>query len=223
MNTKVILNKRRLFLQVIMAITFIGLLISAWYWPILGYFIPLCMVLGLGIALFKGRKWCDWYCPRGSFLDTLSLAIKSGNIPSLFKGLPMRIGMLSFLMLMMTTQIIRHWPDPYKIGLFFVILLTVTTIAGLILALFFHARTWCTVCPIGSMSNWIGATKYPLYIDSQNCTDCQQCHQVCPVKITPHSFKDQSVEIVKDGDCLKCGLCVDACREKALSFRKDNL
>jgi len=223
MNNKTILNKSRLLLQIVMAIAFIGLLIAAWRWPVLGYFIPLCMVLGIGLALFKGRKWCDWYCPRGSFFDTLAKVIKSRNISPLFKGLPMRIGVLAFLMLMMASQIIRHWPDPYKIGAFFVTMLTVTTIIGLILILVSHSRAWCTVCPIGSISSWVGNKKYPLYLDSDKCTECQLCHQACPVQIKPHSFKNQAIEIVQDGDCLKCGLWVDTCHKKALSFRKDVL
>ena len=39
--------------------------IAGWRYPVLGYFLPLCMMTGMGIALFKGRYWCDWLCPRG--------------------------------------------------------------------------------------------------------------------------------------------------------------
>ena len=174
--------KKRRIRQFVMTIAFLIVLIGGWRYPLLGYFIPFCMLLGIGIGLVKGRKWCDWFCPRGSFCDVLLKPISpSREIPQFFKGLPLRIGVLSFLMAMMTIQIINHWPDPYKIGMFFIILLTVTTIIGLILALIFHQRTWCYLCPIGSMANWVGRKRYPLRIDANRCPECKSCYEICPI------------------------------------------
>ena len=223
--------------QFIMGIIFLVVLIGGWKYPLLGYFIPLCMLLGMGIGFLRGRKWCDWLCPRGSFFDAFIKPIsQQGNglafkiakaispkkeIPRFFKGLPLRIGMLSFLMLMMTLQIIKRWPNPYKIGMFFVILLTVTTILGIILVLIFHQRIWCCFCPIGSMANWVGRNRYPLKIDSKLCTECKLCYKVCPIQVSPLRFKKLGIEIVKDGDCLKCGLCVLSCPKKALELNGD--
>ncbi|OIP37746.1 hypothetical protein AUJ95_07680 [Candidatus Desantisbacteria bacterium CG2_30_40_21] len=209
--------KKRRIRQFVMTIAFLIVLIGGWRYPLLGYFIPFCMLLGIGIGLVKGRKWCDWFCPRGSFCDVLLKPISpSREIPQFFKGLPLRIGVLSFLMAMMTIQIINHWPDPYKIGMFFIILLTVTTIIGLILALIFHQRTWCYLCPIGSMANWVGRKRYPLRIDANRCPECKSCYEICPIQVAPFKFKENGV--VTDGDCLKCGLCVLDCPKKALSL-----
>ena len=214
-----VLEKKRNRKLYFMAGIFLAVLIGGWFWPLLGYFIPLCMLLGIGIGVWRGRKWCDWYCPRGSFFDSLIKPISPKKEISLFfKGLPLRIGMLSFLMLMMTIQIIKRWPDPYKIGMFFVILLTVTTIVGLILALIFHQRTWCCFCPIGSMASWIGRRRYPLKIDFNLCTECELCYKACPIQVAPFKFKKDGLELVKDGDCLKCGLCVSTCPKKALNL-----
>jgi len=214
-----ILEKKRAVKQFFMAIVFLVILIGGWHYPLLGYFIPLCMLLGIGIALFRGRQWCDWSCPRGSFFDSLIKPISpKKEIPKFFKELPFRIGILSFLMVMMGIQLIKRWPDPYEIGKFFVVLLTVTTILGVVLALLFHHRTWCCFCPIGTMANWVGRRSDPLKIDSKLCTECKLCYKVCPIKIAPFKFKKNSLEIVKDNDCLKCGLCVSVCPEKALSL-----
>ena len=214
-----IFEKKRKIKQFLMAIIFLIILIGGWQYPLLGYFIPLCMLLGISIGFLKGRKWCDWFCPRGSFFDTFIKPVsQKKEIPKLFKGLPLRIGILSFLMLMMTLQIIKRWPNPYKIGMFFVILLTVTTILGIILALIFHQRTWCCFCPIGSMANWVGRNRYPLKIDSKLCTECKLCYKVCPIQVAPLRFKKLDLETVKDGDCLKCGLCVLSCPKEALKL-----
>ncbi len=212
-----IFEKKRKIKQFLIAIIFLIILIGGWRYPLLGYFIPLCMLLGMGIGFFRGRKWCDWFCPRGSFFDSMIKPISSKReIPKFFKGLPLRIGFLSFLMLMMTIQLIKRWPDPYKIGMFFVMLLTITTILGIILALIFHQRTWCCFCPIGSMANWVGRKRLLLKIDSNLCTECKLCYKVCPIQVCPFKFKKDSIEVVKDGDCLRCGLCVAACPKKAL-------
>jgi len=214
-----IFEKERKMKQFIMGIIFLVVLIGGWKYPLLGYFIPLCMLLGMGIGFFRGRKWCDWLCPRGSFFDAFIKPISpEKEIPRFFKGLPLRIGMLSFLMLMMILQIIKRWPYPYKIGMFFVMLLTITTILGIILALIFHQRTWCCFCPIGSMANWVGRNRYPLKIDSKLCTECKLCYKICPIQVSPLKFKKLGLEIVKDGDCLKCGLCVLSCPKKALEL-----
>jgi len=181
-----VFEKERKIKQFIMGIIFLVVIIGGWKYPLWGYFILLCMLLGIGISFFRGRKWCDWFCPRGSFFDTFIKPISpKKEIPRFFKGLSLRIGMLSFLILMMTIQIIKRWPDPYKIGMFFVILLTVTTVLGIILALIFHHRTWCCFCPIGSMANWVGRNRYPLKIDSKLCTECKLCYKVCPIQVSP--------------------------------------
>ena len=212
-------ERKRQIKQSLIGIVFLVVLIGGWRYPLLGYFIPLCMLLGMGIGIFKGRKWCDWFCPRGSFFDVLIRPLSpKKEIPKFFKDLPLRIGTFSFLMLMMTIQIIKRWPNPYKIGMFFVILLTITTILGIILALIFHQRTWCYFCPIGSMANWVGRRKYPLKIDSQLCTECKLCYKACPIQVAPYTFKSEGIKAVNDGDCLKCNLCVMACPKKALSF-----
>lgn len=213
------LEKKRRAKQFFMVGLFLVVIIGGWRYPLLGYFIPLCMLLGIGIAVSRGRKWCDWLCPRGSFFDVLIKPINPRKeIPRLLKGLPFRIGMFSFLMLMMTLQISKRWPDPYKIGMFFVMLLTVTTILGVILALFFHQRAWCCFCPIGSMANWAGRWRYALKIDSKLCTECELCYKICPIQVAPFKFKKVDIETVKDWDCLKCKLCVSACPKKALNL-----
>jgi polyferredoxin len=121
-------------------------------------------------------------------------------------------------MLMMIIRLIRFWPDPYKIGMFFVVLLIITTTLGVILAFFFHQRIWCYVCPIGTMANWAGKGRYSLKIDSKLCTECGVCFKVCPMQIKPFIYKKTGIEVVQEGDCLKCGLCVASCPTKALNL-----
>lgn len=214
---KIAENKRKTK-QLFMSVLFITIITFGWKYPFLGYFIPLCMVLGMGIGLARGRKWCDWVCPRGSFYDTWVKSISPKKaIPELLKKISFRIAVLIFLMSVMTLNLVLRWPDPYKIGHFFVMLLTVTTAIGIVLALFFHQRCWCYICPIGTLINLTGGRKHPLKLDSKLCVDCKNCSKVCPVQIEPFKYKKQDIEIVKEADCLKCNLCVAICPKKALN------
>jgi len=216
-----IAKKKRLIKQTSTAVIFPIVIVGGWFYPLLGYFIPICMIAGISIAFSRGRKWCDWYCPRGSFFDTAIMRISPNKqIPAAFKSLSMRIAMLTILMSVVTVQIIRFWPDPYKIGKAFVVVLTVTTGIALVLAIIYHPRIWCCFCPIGSISNWVGKGKRPVKIDSSLCNECKLCGKVCPIQVSPYKYKDKGMEKVMDGDCLKCGLCTSACPKKALKLEK---
>ncbi len=204
--------------QLFAALIVLTILTGGWFWPLLGYLLPLCMILGIGTAIFKGRFWCNWLCPRGSFYDTMVKPLSPGKqIPALFKQNRFRIAILAILMLVLASNLISRWPDPYKIGAFFIRILTVTTVLGGILALFFHQRTWCYICPVGSLASWVGRKKAPLKIISKLCSECGLCSRVCPMQISPYKFKKQETETIAEGDCLKCSLCVFACPKRAIT------
>jgi ferredoxin-type protein NapH len=203
--------------QLLMGTGFVGLLAAGWIYPLIGYFIPLCMLLGIGVAFSRGRTWCNWLCPRGSFADALLKKLSPGRkIPEAFRSSPVRIGMITFLMAMLGYQIIRLWPDAYAIGGFFVLLLSITTAVGLVLALVLHQRTWCYICPIGTMSSWVGANRRPLTMDKGERTECKLCAKVCPMQLAPHELK-YADHMSHRGDCLKCGLCTESCPQNALA------
>jgi len=211
-------KRSRRWKQVLLGTLFVVLLIGGWFYSLIGYFIPLCMVAGVGLAAFRGRKWCNWMCPRGSFADTYMKVISPGRkMPGWLRGTPIRLGVLAFLMAMLTFQIVRLWPDPYAIGKFFVVLLTITTVVGVFMALFLHQRAWCSICPIGSLSSWVGKNRYPLRMDKDACVSCGLCTKTYPMQLSPQEMKESEVMAFR-GDCLKCGLCAKACPKQALCF-----
>lgn len=138
-------------------------------------------------------------------------------IPYLFKKMYFRVAILIILMFMMIFNLVRLWPNSYRIGLLFVTLVTATTALGIILAVIFHQRSWCMICPVGTITHLIGGNKYPLKINPDLCVECKMCAKVCPVQIKPYAFKNSFDGLVKDGDCLKCNLCIATCPKKALS------
>ncbi len=206
--------------QLLMGLVFIAVLAAGWLFPLLGYFIPVCMLLGIGIASFQGRSWCNWLCPRGSFEDSL-LARLSRNrpIPQVFRRLPLRLGVMALLMTVLTVMIIRLWPDPVAIGGFFVLMLTVTTVVAVVLGILYQQRVWCYLCPIGTMSGWVGKNRQPLALVAEKCVDCGLCAQKCPMQLAPVTLK-APVGMTNRGDCLKCSLCVHHCPTAALHWQE---
>ncbi len=190
-------------------------LIGGWLYPPLGFSLLICMFGAVGIALYKGRAWCDWMCPRGSFYDLfLDKISKELKIPPLFRTNWFRTVILTLLMASLGIQIYYAWGDSYGIGLAFVIVLTITTMAGIVLGAVFKPRAWCQICPMGTLGNWFSRGKKPLYV-SEQCRDCNLCEKVCPMELKPHENKSGTLT---DGDCIKCSSCVAVCPVHALGF-----
>lgn len=47
---------RRRIKQTVAGTIFLVVLGAGWLYPLVGYFIPLCMLLGIGLAAFRGRS-----------------------------------------------------------------------------------------------------------------------------------------------------------------------
>ena len=93
---------------------------------------------------------------------------------------------------------------------------------GVGLGIIFHERTWCYICPIGTMSNWVCKNRRPLTISAERCTQCNLCAPNCPMQLSPAAIKEQS-SMPNGGDCLKCRVCVESCRKAALAFQGGSL
>jgi len=206
--------------QLVMGLIFLAVLAAGWLYPLLGYFIPVCMLLGIGIAAFRGRSWCNWLCPRGSFEDSLLRRFsRQRRIPGVFRRLPLRLGVMALLLTVLTVMIIRLWPDPVAIGGFFVLMLTVTTAVAVVLGILYQQRVWCYLCPIGTMSSWVGKNRQPLVLDKDKCVGCGLCVSKCPMQLAPITLRFAQ-GMANRGDCLKCSLCVHYCPTAALHWQE---
>lgn len=186
--------------------------VGGWFYPYIGLLMPICMLAPVAIAPIRGRYWCGWVCPRGSFFDyIMGRFSRNKPAPKWLRSKGFRLGMLAFLMTMMTTQIVLAGPDLQAIGRVFITLLAVTSIVGIGLALAYRPRTWCGFCPMGTMASWFAHGKRPLHTSSA-CTSCPACTKLCPMGISPHKPDNTH------SDCIKCTRCVTVCPRKAISF-----
>ena len=173
--------------------TWLGLplvVVGGWFYPLLGFLLIGCMLGAVGIAVYKGRMWCDWMCPRGSFLDLfLDRISQKRKIPALFRSRGLRIAVIIMLFTVLGAQIYFAWPNPIGIGRAFVIVLTITTLIGIILGIVIHPRNWCHICPMGTIAGYMSENKYQLMI-ADTCTSCKACERNCPMQIAPYTDND---------------------------------
>lgn len=180
----------------------------------------ICMGGPLLIAPFKGRYWCGNLCPRGSFYDNLMIKIsKKRQIPKILKSRIFRGLMVLLLMSMFTMGIIKNWGDAYGIGMVFYRIIVITTIVGIILSLFFNHRTWCQICPMGTLSSVISksSNKRKVLQVSTDCIHCKRCQKQCPLGIVPSDYQGT---LLDHPDCIQCKKCVIICPKNAIGYDK---
>jgi ferredoxin-type protein NapH len=202
----------------IVLMVFIG---AGIFYPAIGVVALICMLAPVAVAFFQGRAWCGSYCPRGSFNDSLLAKISlRGKLPPLLMSNGFRITFLVLLMSAFTLQIILAWGNPYRIGQVFVRMIIITTLITLVLGLIYHPRTWCRICPMGTMAHYISKWRSQarglkrVTFTQNTCTGCKVCTQNCPIHIDVHNYK--TAGRVNHPDCLKCRVCIAKCPKKAL-------
>lgn len=190
-----------------------------WKYPLWGYVVAVAMMAGMIGGAFRGRYVCGNLCPRGAFLDrVLSKTSYSKPIPLFFRSMKFRWAVFAVLMSFMTFQMINKTPDMNwvdHIGRVFWFMCTFTTSIAVILGASIHQRTWCSFCPVGTVSNVEGRGKYQLDIDP-SCKECGLCEKSCPMNLEIVKYKPDGIML--DPDCLKCSECVGVCPKTALSF-----
>jgi len=186
------------------------------FWPLLGFVVPVVMLAGIIGGILKGRYVCGWLCPRGAFLDRIVKPVSaSRRIPLWLRKPAFRWAIFALLMAFMAWQISSNPADIYHWGRVFVRICIITTAIGVILAIIFHPRTWCSFCPMGTLQSALGGSRAPLRI-AEGCVECRACERACPMNLEIVG-KDREGKLELP-DCLNCGECVVACPKRVLSL-----
>lgn len=195
------------------------LIMGFFVWPALGVVALICMLAPVVVALYKGRKWCGSYCPRGSLWDNVFTKINPRkNIPRWAKSTWFRIFMLLVIFTVFGGQMYYAWPNFDAIGLVFLRIILITTLFGAVLALLYNPRTWCNFCPMGTLASWVSVGKKPISV-ANTCVSCKLCAKACPMEFEP--YKARGAQFI-DSDCIKCERCIHICPKKSLSFEQDS-
>ncbi|WP_010245021.1 4Fe-4S binding protein [Acetivibrio cellulolyticus] len=191
------------------------------FYPLIGTAALICMLAPSIVAVFKGRMWCGNFCPRGSFNDRILSKFSLRNkVPGLLKATWFRLTFLILLMGAFAIQIVFAWGNIYEVSFVFVRMIIITTVITIILGVSYNQRTWCMICPMGTMAHYIaklklfaGKFRY-IAFNKEKCVNCKVCTKNCPIGIDVLSHKSEGT--VNDADCLKCKVCIEKCPKKSL-------
>ena len=193
-------------------------LVVGYFYPIIGFLAIICMIAPIAFAIRKGRWWCGNACPRGNFYDRV-LAKYSPHrpIPAFVRTKGFRIFMVMFIFTMFGVQMYRAWGNWNDMGRVFWTIILVTTIVGITLSFIYAPRTWCSFCPMGTLSSWVTprsgrlpAGYLRITIGDKCTTRCKLCSAVCPMQLKPYESRNNEEGFLHP-DCLKCKRCVSGC------------
>lgn len=218
-------------------VTLLVAIVGQWI-PKLGLVVIFIMAGLMATSFFKGRYWCGNICPHGSLFDRIFLPISlNKKIPDFLRS-KFAIGLvfLGFLLnfgrkLMSILGSWSQFDSLDKLGLLFSNTYLMVFIVGGLLAVLVNPRSWCQVCPMGTMQkashklgDKLGVTakfeKKLTISEKDKCVSCGICSRVCPFQLEPYKNWDENNQF-SDKNCIKCNTCIENCPLKLLSM-EDN-
>ena len=200
-------------------------LVVAYFVPEVGVIALICMLGPVLMAVRKGRYWCGHYCPRGSLYDEVIARFSPHKrIPKFVRIKVFRVFMLFFIFGMFGVQLYVNGWSWAGVGRTFWNMIFVTTVVGVVLGFIYAPRSWCTFCPMGTLSAWVAPRRmkkgFSAVCVSATCQmKCKRCAKVCPMQLTPYDSRGDEQGYLHP-DCIKCGRCVAACPTKVMSIKK---
>lgn len=180
-------------------------------------------------GLVRGRAFCGWVCPVNLVLEgvdfirrKLNLSVKEASIPRHAKlWVAVAVLALSATLSVPVFEALSPISAVNK-GLLFGSTAGLLMLAAIVVAeLFWAHRVWCrSLCPLGGFYEAIGRLgRVNVKYDRDACIHCEACQKACladPIILAP--VLDERDTVVRAGDCMACGSCVDACPARALSL-----
>lgn len=134
------------------------IVIGGLFYPLLGWIMPVLMIILLITAFKRRRYFCSTMCPRGSFL-TMFIRTKR-KTPKLFANTGFRLTILIIIFGLFAIRLMQTEMILEQLGLVFVMMCLVSTIVAIILGLIYSSRTWCVLCPMGLVQEGIDKIKH---------------------------------------------------------------
>ena len=145
-------------------------------------------------------------------------------IPAFVRTRNFRLFMVVFIFTVFGVQMYMAWGNWNAMGKVFWNIILLTTVVGIVLSFVYAPRTWCSFCPMGTISSWVSPRKKPfphsftrVYVD-ETCLGCKRCARVCPMQLAPYVISGQE-EGYLHPDCMKCGKCVEACPAHVMALK----
>ena len=187
--------------------------------------LPVLIVYGL----IRGRAFCGWICPVNLLMEIVDAVRRNLRIEVREMPVPRHAKLwiaLAVLALSALTSVpVFEAFSPISAinkGILFGAVTGLWVLAAIVaVELFWGHRVWCrSLCPLGGFYEALGRVgQVNVKLDREACIHCDACKRSClsdPAILDP-VLTERDV-IVRAGDCMACGSCIDACPTRALSF-----
>jgi len=185
-------------------------------------------------AVLAGRLYCGWVCPINLVTDAAEATRRRlglGGFALLRADRRLRHGVLVSALVASAASGAVVWealnPITYSMralvfGAWTGGLVAVSAVFLFDLVVLRHG--WCGhLCPVGAFYGWLGrfGRLRVQAVRADACTRCGDCYAICPEPhvIVPVLRAGASAIAITDGDCLRCGRCVDHCDENVFALQ----
>lgn len=210
----------------------IGFVWHSVYW---GVITMVVLIWGIFILLTPliGRVGCGWFCFMGTTIDLAGEHApkkrkwkKPRTLVKLLVLVPFFVSAFVFYYLnsqkgithnfnVHLTYLAPIFDNHYK----FVWMCDIT--AALLFGFFLNKRWACkNLCYMGAICS-AGATYSRLLpvIDTEKCTQCGRCNDVCLTAIPITDYIESKHGLVTNSECVICGKCVQVCKQNAIKLQ----
>ncbi|WP_302392537.1 4Fe-4S binding protein [Eggerthella sinensis] len=183
----------------------------------------------IAYGLIRGRAFCGWVCPVNLLMEIVDAVRRKLRIEVREMPVPRHAKLwiaLAVLALSALTSVpVFEAFSPISAinkGILFGAVTGLWVLAAIVaVELFWGHRVWCrSLCPLGGFYEALGRVgQVNVKLDRDACIHCDACKRSClsdPAILDP-VLTERDV-IVRAGDCMACGSCIDACPTRALSF-----
>lgn len=133
--------------------------VGGFFYPILGLVVFGLMVAALIMNARRRRSFCAGFCPNGTFLAAACKpASRDRKLPRALTSPNFRRMLCGVMIFCMIGLIARSYPDPVSVGRVFWTIYVIALSIGVAFGLLYKPRSWCAVCPLGTLQDTIGSS-----------------------------------------------------------------
>ena len=124
--------------------------------PEIGLVLAGLMIAAIVTTLIRPRSFCSGVCPRGKALGFIMRRNKRRKaLPGFMLTVEFRRLLCGSTMFCLIGSLIRTRGSIHGMGIVFWALCGISLSAGLVLGFFFKPRSWCAICPMGTLQDTI--------------------------------------------------------------------
>jgi len=152
------MNTRTTIQSALSIIFVLAVATGGFFYPLIGFAVPLVMLVAIIMTFIRPKSFCAYACPRGKALGLGLKPFSRGKPISASLMTPgIKRALCGFMMFCMIGSAARYAKMPVALGTFFWAVCVISLAAGIIVGLVYRPRAWCAICPMGTLQETIGA------------------------------------------------------------------